>query len=82
MRHWPLREQHRWLSAILRGHYSYYGITANSRALSRYRYVAERLWHKWLNRRSQKRSMSWERFEGMRTHYSLPRPRIVHSHIT
>ena len=31
------------------------------------------------NRRSQKRKMSWERFNSHLEHYPLPKPRIVHS---
>ena len=32
--HAPLAEQHRWLSAVLRGHYGYYGMPHNYPALS------------------------------------------------
>jgi hypothetical protein len=31
--HAPVREQHRWLCQVLRGHYRYYGVIFNSRAL-------------------------------------------------
>jgi hypothetical protein len=31
--HAPVREQHRWLCQMLRGHYRYYGVIFNSRAL-------------------------------------------------
>ena len=54
-RHWPLREQQAALSRKLRGHYAYYGITGNFLALHRFRYEMERLWHKWLGRRSHGR---------------------------
>lgn len=46
----------------LRGHIQYYGVSGNSRALAGYLYQATRLLVKWLNRRSQKRSLNWERF--------------------
>jgi group II intron reverse transcriptase/maturase len=51
-RHWRLRDQQAALSRKLQGHYAYYGIIGNSRALARFRYEVERLWRKWLARRS------------------------------
>jgi group II intron reverse transcriptase/maturase len=78
-RHLPLVEQHRALGWKLRGHYAYYGITGNQPALSRFRYETRRVWRKWLNRRSQRARMSWERFARLLARYPLPPPRVVHS---
>ena len=36
-RHLPIKEQHAMLTLKLRGHYAYYGITGNARALSTFR---------------------------------------------
>jgi RNA-directed DNA polymerase len=69
---WPM------LLAKLRGHYQYYGISGNSRAIERYHYVTKRLVFKWLNRRSQKSSFNWKGFGAYLEHYPLPEPRIVH----
>src|SRR5262249_56544112 len=33
--HAPVSEQHRWLCQVLRGHYAYYGLSANFRCLKR-----------------------------------------------
>jgi len=66
------------LKAKLRGHYQYYGISGNRRALERYHHVTKRLLFKWLNRRSQKASFTWEEFEAYLEHYPLPVPHIVH----
>ena len=66
------------LQAKLAGHYQYYGISGNSRAIERYHYVAKRLVFKWLNRRSQKASFKWAGFQAYLNHYPLPEPRIVH----
>jgi len=66
------------LQAKLRGHYQYYGISGNRRAIERYHYVTKRLIFKWLNRRSQKASFNWEGFTEYLKHYPLPEPRIVH----
>jgi hypothetical protein len=40
--------------------------------------LAKRLVFKWLNRRSQKASFTWERFQSYLEHYPLPEPRIRH----
>jgi RNA-directed DNA polymerase len=66
------------LQAKLAGHYQYYGISGNARMIERYHYVAKRLIFKWLNRRSQKSSFTWERFQTYLEHYPLPEPRIRH----
>lgn len=78
-RHMDIKEQHAQLSAKLRGHYNYYGVTGNSRALSAFKYAVESIWRKWLNRRSQRGRMPWERFKLMLQKYSLPPAIAVHS---
>jgi group II intron reverse transcriptase/maturase len=57
-RHSPVREQHRQLVQKLRGHYAYYGVTGNYRALAAYLHWVKRLWKKWLDRRSNSRRLS------------------------
>jgi RNA-directed DNA polymerase len=61
----------------LQGHIQYYGIRGNSRSLKQYVYYATRLLHKWLNRRSQRRSVAWDRFHQVVVP-QLPCPRIHH----
>jgi RNA-directed DNA polymerase len=78
-RHRPIPEQHTTLSQKLRGHYAYYGITGNSRALGNLYYAVTRLWREWLSRRSWKARLSWARFKGMWERFALPPPRVVHS---
>jgi RNA-directed DNA polymerase len=78
-RHAPVAWQHQQLVQKLRGHYAYYGITGNEHRLRRVRWEVIRLWRKWLNRRSQRRRMRWERFVRLLEHYPLPRVRIVHT---
>jgi RNA-directed DNA polymerase len=78
-RHRPMREQHRMLVAKVRGHYGYFGITGNSRALGRFWHEVKCVWRKWLGRRSQRRQMSWARFALLVGRYPLPWPRVVHS---
>jgi hypothetical protein len=76
----PLEEQWKALKQKMQGHYAYYGITGNMRQLANFAYHAERIWRYWLNRRSSKRDMPWERFKRILARYPLPRPRIVHSY--
>jgi group II intron reverse transcriptase/maturase len=78
-RHLPLAEQCKALGDKLRGHFGYYGITGNSMALARFAYEVERVWHKWLCRRSQRPHMPWPRFQMLLARYPLPPPRVVHS---
>jgi RNA-directed DNA polymerase len=60
-RHQPVDEQGRYVQAVIRGHVNYYGVPRNSRAIGAFRTVVLRLWHKWLNRRSQRPSIRWDR---------------------
>jgi len=62
----------------LQGHIQYFGVSGNSRSLKQYGYQAARLLYKWLNRRSQRRSVAWDRFLQVVVP-RLPRPRIVHN---
>jgi group II intron reverse transcriptase/maturase len=78
-RHDPIREQHAGLSAKLRGHYGYFGITGNSRALASMFHFVKRHWRFWLNRRSSSRRMTWERFDLIHRRFPLPTPRIAYS---
>lgn len=78
-RHEPVREQHQTLSLKLRGYYGYYGITFNFQALVRFFRCVQRIWLKWLNRRSNKDNFTWKRFQDFMVSRPLPLPRIVHS---
>jgi hypothetical protein len=59
----------------MRGHFNDFGVTDNSRALWQFREAVRRLIHKWLNRRSQRRSFTWERFCRYEARFPLPRTR-------
>lgn len=78
-RHWKVPRQHRVLSSIIRGHCQYYGITGNSQTIGQFRTQVTRIWRKWLNRRSQRRSMPWSRFLNLLERYPLPKALAVHS---
>jgi hypothetical protein len=61
----------------LQGHLQYFGVSGNFRSLKQYVYHVARRLYKWLNRRSQRRSVAWNRFHQVVV-LQLPRPRIIH----
>lgn len=77
-RHDALRDQHVRISQKVNGHYAYFGITGNARALGRFLHAVERVWHKWLARRSRK-GLPWPRFKRLLQRLPLPKVRVVHS---
>jgi len=63
----------------LRGSYQYYGISGNMRAIKTYYQQCSGLLFKWLNRRSQRRSLDWDEFSKLLREGLLPLPRVVRS---
>lgn len=58
----------------LRGHYSYYGLTFNRPKLNYFYFTVIGTLFKWLNRRSQKRSYTWDGFAKRLRYKPLPKP--------
>lgn len=65
------------VNAKLRGHYNYFGIRCNFKSLQSYFYRVMKILHKWLNRRSQRRSCNWDKFWYLAKIYYIAWPRIV-----
>jgi len=78
-RHLPVAEQQQALNRKLRGHYSYYGITTNFPALRRFKEEVQSIWRKWLDRRSQRARMNWQRFHLLLRRYPLLPAQVTHS---
>jgi RNA-directed DNA polymerase len=76
-RHYPVAWQHEQLVPKLRGYFAYYAITGNLRTVQAFRFAVAQVWRKWLNRRSQRRGMLWERFARVLQRYPLPVVRVV-----
>jgi RNA-directed DNA polymerase len=76
-RHEPVKDQHAALKGRLQGHINYFGVNGNAHCVAVVVHYAERAWFQWLNRRSQKASYTWERFQDFLKDFPLPRPRIV-----
>jgi RNA-directed DNA polymerase len=76
MRHLPIGEQVINLNRVVRGHYAYYGIAGNFRALQRVYRAVERYWRKMLCSRSRKGHFPWEVFNRTKASFPLQRPRL------
>ena len=76
-RHLPVKEQHAALTRRVQGHMNYFGVNGNIRSIKRLVHRVAVVWHMWLNRRSQRARLNWERFNDLLRDFPLPTPRIV-----
>jgi group II intron reverse transcriptase/maturase len=60
----------------VQGHLSYYAVTDNSEMCTTFHYHATRILFKWLNRKSQRRSYTWDGFNQALDWIKWPRPNI------
>ena len=77
-RHESIAKQHRMLVWKRRGHCAYFGIRGNASSLTTFGFHVVHIWQKWLNRRSQQRTMPWTRFLRLLARYPLPRMTAAH----
>jgi hypothetical protein len=75
--HDPVPEVGRYLRSVVEGHFRYYAVPMNGRALKAFRFHVVRHWHRVLGRRSQRGRVPWERTLRLVAHY-LPRVRLYH----
>jgi group II intron reverse transcriptase/maturase len=78
----PIADLWKLLKAKLRGHFQYYGVSGNFRALRQFENQVRRLALKWLNRRSQKKSFNWSTFIVYLKRHPLPQAKIHHNFYT
>lgn len=76
-RHHHVKEIIVGMNMRLNGHFRYFGITDNGPMLGRFLYIARGLLLKWLNRRSQRNSYTWENFEKLLSVYPLSKARVT-----
>lgn len=62
----------------LRGHIQYYGVSHNIRSVENFVREIESILFKWLNRRSQRKSFTWEQFTIYLEKIKFPKARICH----
>lgn len=75
-RHCPVKEWFKEMKPKLQGYYNYYGVSGNYASLQQFFGEAMQILRKWFNRRSQRKSYSWEGFRQLIEHFQVPRPRI------
>ena len=77
IRHHQIGEQVSAINAVLRGHYAYYGIAGNIRALFKVYRAVERYWHEMLRSRSRAGShLTWDAFNQIKKRIPLLRPKL------
>ena len=75
--HDPIVKTGAWLTQMLTGHLNYYAVSGNSPSLWWYFNEVRWRWLKSLKRRSQRASMSWEKFTSITDRF-FPSIRILH----
>lgn len=83
---WIKKERHlsklhffRTLKRKLQGHYNYFYVKGNSRAVWSFYDQAIEQTFKWLNRRSGRKSYTWAVFREMLSRTAVPKPRLMES---
>lgn len=76
-RHLPIPEQGKWLRSVVAGHFAYYAVPNNFRALRCFRTQVERHWLRALQSRGQRDRTTWARIRRF-SEVWLPRPKILH----
>ena len=76
VRHLPVGEQGINLGRVLRGHYAYYGIAGNFRALQKVHRFVEYTWRTMLSSRRRATYITWEAFERIKQGNPLPHPKL------
>lgn len=74
----PLGEIWKTFCAKLRGHVQYYGVSFNIKMVAKFLHEAKKIIFKWLNRRSQRKSFDWNKFNLFVKKHPLPSAKIVH----
>lgn len=75
-RHMHITELFKLVRLKLIGHYRYYGIADNGVMLGKYKFEVVKLIFKCLNRRSQKKSFDYDKFNKYLKISPLPEPKI------
>jgi len=77
-RRYKLEEVWRRFRRKLLGHIHYYGVSFNSRHVGKFLHASIRILYRWLIRRSQRKTLSWERFLEFIRSNPLPKVRVYH----
>lgn len=74
----PMKQLMKIAIAKLRGHIQYYGMSHNYAMIQKFHYAVKKILFKWLNRRSQRKSFNWEKYQKFLSHIDFPEPKIYH----
>ncbi len=74
----PLRELWESFCRKLSGHVQYYGISFKYKAVHGFIFKSVRIFFKWINRRSQKKSMNFDKFKLFLLKFPPPKTKIYH----
>jgi RNA-directed DNA polymerase len=81
---WIRKQRNQKLSKLMKtlrqkltGYWNYYGLVGNYESLQHFWGHVCRTTHKWLNRRSQRRGLTWKAFNRLVQRFQIPRPKIV-----
>ena len=74
--HTPIEELITMLNQKLVGHFRYYGVSDNIQRLKAYRFIIRRKLFSILNRRSQRKSFTWEKFAKLEERFPLAKAKI------
>lgn len=72
----PVKELMRKLNRKLIGTYNYYAVSDNWKSMQNFFHIVVKMVYKWLNRRSQKKSFDWSKFNLFLKKYQIVRPKI------
>ena len=75
--HWSIPEQGAWLRQVVAGHFAYFAVPTNGRAISAFRHHVVNLWRRTLQHRSQRDRTTWVRIDRISADW-LPKLRIHH----
>src|SRR5687768_12240892 len=65
------------LRSKYQGYWNHYGIRGNSASLQMFYQETRRILKKWLNRRSQRQSYTWEALDDLLKQFAIPLPHIT-----
>jgi len=77
MMHDPVSTVGTWLRSVVQGYFNYFAVPGNVYRLSSFRTDICRAWRRMLHRRSQRHTLSWERFNMLVKRY-IPSVRTTH----
>lgn len=88
MKEWIKEHRHEKLTCLmrtlrskLRGTWNYYGRIGNSPRMGQFHQETRRTVFKWLNRRSQRESLTWSAFNRLLIRFQVPSPRMVEKNL-